>query len=301
MPQLQEAQQRSHAVTRPALLHGGFGAQAAAALRMVRDAHARGATGEMVHLSAYHPGGAHADYKPYGFREGAAIIGVRGYLMDEYPWIGDRWATGYDSIRYQAEQAFADDDVRGVALDVRSYGGFVAACFDLCDDLAAMREKSGKPMVAICSEYAYSAAYAIASVANSISVPRTGGIGSIGVICEHWNLAGALEKWGEEVTLIYAGEHKGDGNPFESLPEQVKADIQAELDATRQLFAETVSRGRMAAGVSLTVDQVLATEARTFDGPAMTAEAVKLGLADAVLAPAAAFAAFVDAINGNED
>ncbi|MDP1628850.1 MAG: S49 family peptidase [Parvibaculum sp.] len=287
---------------RPSLMHGGFAADAATARRMIATAPAREASGEMAHLSAYCNGGAREKRKPYGFRDGVAIIGVRGYLMDEYPWLGDNWATGYDSLRYQSEMAHADEEVRGVALDVRSYGGYVAGCFDLCDDMAAMRKASGKPVVAICSEYAYSAAYAvIASAAGSISVPRTGGVGSIGVICEHWNYAGALQKWGDEVTLIYSGEHKADGNPFEALPDQVKADLQAELDATRKLFAETVSRGRMAAGAKLTVEQVLATEARTYDGPARTAEAVTLGLADAVLAPAAAFAAFVAAINGNED
>lgn len=282
---------------RPALVHGGFAAEIAQARLMRLTAPAREAAGEMVHLAAYHDGGSYAERRPFAFRDGIAIIGLRGYLMDEYPWVGDSWATGYDAVRYQADEAFLDPDVKGIALDVRSYGGYVAGCFDLCDHLFALKQSTGRPVVAILSEYAYSAAYAIASVADSISVPRTGGVGSIGVVCEHVNIAGALEKWGEKITLIHSGEHKIDGNPFEELPDTVRADMQADLDATRQLFAETVSRGRTTAGKKLSVEDVLATEARTYDGPLMTAHAVELGLADAVLAPADAFAAFVDAIN----
>tara|TARA_R110002074_G_scaffold253081_2_gene425075 strand:- start:19560 stop:20462 length:903 start_codon:yes stop_codon:yes gene_type:complete len=287
---------------RPALLHGGYGAEVAQARHMVLSADARAkASDEMVHVSAYHAGGSFSEHRPYAFRDGVAIIGVRGYLMDDYPWIGDRWATGYDGLRFQADEAFADPDVKGVVLDIKSYGGYVAACFDLCDHLHALKVSTGKPVAAILSEYAYSAAYAIASIADSISVPRTGGVGSIGVICEHWNMAGALEKWGEEVTVVTSGAHKGDGNPYGPLPDSVRADLQADLDATRLLFAETVVRGRVAAGVTLTVEDVLATEARSYDGPLMTAKAVELGLADAVLAPSDAFAAFVAAINSNED
>jgi ClpP class serine protease len=42
-----------------------------------------------------------------------------------------------------------------------------------------------KPIHAILTENAYSAAYAIASAADRISVPRTGGVGSVGVITMH--------------------------------------------------------------------------------------------------------------------
>ncbi|TOL42864.1 serine peptidase, partial [Vibrio parahaemolyticus] len=71
----------------------------------------------------------------------------------------------------------------GICLDIDSPGGEVAGCFDLVDLIYELRGK--KPIYAILSENAYSAAYAIASAADKIYVPRTGGVGSVGVIVIH--------------------------------------------------------------------------------------------------------------------
>ncbi len=74
--------------------------------------------------------------------------------------------------------------------------------------------------------------------------------------------------------MIYAGGHKVDGNPFEPLPEAVRADLQGEVDQIYAMFVATVARGRS----NLTEDAIRATEARTCLG----AEAVEVGLADDV-------------------
>lgn len=250
------------------------------------------------------PKGAFAGYesgndgwKPFEVVDGIAIIKVYGYLEHCAPWWGSRYFTGYDELRYLLGYAFADPDVKGIVLDEQSGGGDVSGCFDLCDWIVAEKQRTKKPIVAICSEHAFSAAYAIASCADSISVPRTGGVGSIGVVMIHTDMTGAFEKWGEKITVIRAGEFKFLGSIFEPLSDEVKQALKADAEASRKLFAATVVAGRKTAGASITLEQVLATEARTYDGPEMTAEAVRLGLADAVMAPAAAFAAFRDAVN----
>jgi ClpP class serine protease len=76
-------------------------------------------------------------------------------------------------------------------------------------------------------------------------------------------------------TLIFAGSHKVDGNPFEPLSDAVRADLQASVDAHYRQFLDTVAMGR---GRKLTADMARATEARTFIG----AEAISLGLADRI-------------------
>ncbi|MDF3655877.1 S49 family peptidase, partial [Enterobacter hormaechei] len=81
----------------------------------------------------------------------------------------------------------------------------------------------------------------------------------------------ALKTNGVEVTLIYSGDHKVDGNPYEKLPEDVRADFQTRIDATRQMFAEKVS-----AYTGMSVQDVLDTEAAVFSGQ----ESVDNGLAD---------------------
>lgn len=248
-------------------------------------------------LSIYgeHGGGR----RPYEVVDGLALIGVNGLLLQSFPWIGYEFATGYDALRMQFASAYADPEVRGIATSIRSGGGEVSALFDLVDWIAEGRAKTGKPIAAICSEYGYSAAYAIASVADWITVPRTGGVGSIGVVRLHWNFAAALG--GAVPTLVQAGAHKTDGHPFGPLPEEVQAEWTAEVEDLRRLFAATVARGRQAAGADLTAEGALATEARCYEGPAGTARAVELGLADAVLSPHDAFAALVERMHSNSE
>lgn len=250
------------------------------------------------------PKGAFAGYesrgdgwKPFEVVDGVAIIRVWGYLEHCAPWWGGWYFTGYDELRYLLDFAFSDAEVKGIVLDIRSGGGDVSGCFDLCDWIIARKAEAGKSIVAICSEHAFSAAYALAVCTDSISVPRTGGVGSIGVVYVHTELTKAFEKWGETNTVMRAGVLKFVGSIYEPLSDQAKQMFAADIEATRKLFASVVVAGRKTAGKTLTIEQVLATEARTYDGPEMTVEAVKLGLADAVMAPADAFAAFRDAVN----
>ena len=87
-------------------------------------------------------------------------------------------------------------------------------------------------------------------------------------------MSGYMDKVGVEVTLIYSGDKKIDGNPYESLPDDVKDDIQSRIDSTRQLFVKTVARNR-----NMSVESVLATEAGTYSGQA----AVDVGFADKIM------------------
>jgi ClpP class serine protease len=274
---------------RPMLMHKGFAQNFIRAHRLLDSPAAYG-----MHAFS---GERSEEYRPYGYRDGIAVIAVRGALYDRISWWGGDWCTGYNVLRWQLAEAHEDADVRGIVLDIDSYGGMVAGCFDLCDFAVEAKAASGKPVAAILSETAYSAGYAIAATADSIAVPRTGGVGSIGTVTTHWNIAGLLEKYGEEVTILTAGDHKADGNSYGPLPDDVRARILAELEDLRQLFAASVVRYRAGATVAPTLDQVLATEARTYDGPAQLGEALKLGLFDAIASPADAFAAFADFVN----
>lgn len=274
---------------RPALLHEGYALQLRSTAENLRAPEKHG----MARFAATREGAE----KPFGYVDGIAIIGVHGCLIDKLGWWGGSWATGYNVLQWQIAEAHEDADVKGIVLDVDSYGGMVAGCFDLCDFMVAAKQASGKPVAAILTECAYSAGYAIASTADTIAVPRTGGVGSIGVVTTHWNVSGMLERFGEEVTILTAGKHKADGNPYGPLPDEVRERILSELEDLRQLFAATVVRNRAGAPRAPSLDQVLESEARTFDGPAQLAEALKLGLADAIMAPADAFAAFAAHVN----
>lgn len=221
--------------------------------------------------------------KGYDLVGNAAVIPVHGTLVQKLgtlrPWSG---MTGYDSIRQAFMTAMNDDDVKAVVLDVDSPGGEVAGCFDLVDTIYGAR--GDKPIYSILTESAYSAGYAIASAANKIYVPRTGGTGSIGVICMHVDFSKALTSAGIEVTFIHYGDRKADGHSEIPLSKEAFDRFQADINTMGELFVETVARNR-----NIAASQVRDTQAVTYLG----AEGVSKGLADAVAAPDAAFRALI--------
>ena len=136
----------------------------------------------------------------------------------------------------------ADPGVRGIALDIDSFGGEVAG--RLRSGGSHPRCPGAKAYPRIRAEHALSAGYVLASQADRIILPRTGAVGSIGVVALHTDMSGALDQKGIAVTLIHAGSHKIDANPYQPLPEAIHDQMQRELEVVRFLFAETVAAGR---------------------------------------------------------
>jgi len=238
------------------------------------------ANGNVVALDSWDGDiGEEAVSRPYEVAAGIAIIPVQGTLVQKLgtlrPYSG---MTGYDGIRACLSLALADKKVRGIALDIDSPGGEVAGCFDLVD--AIYQSRGDKPIWAILTENAYSAAYALASACDKIVVPRTGGTGSVGVICMHVDMSKALGAAGMAVTIIHYGYRKADGSDVRPLSPEALERIQADVDAMGDLFVKTVARNR-----GLPVARVRNTQASTYLG----SEGVGIGFADAVMAPDEAF------------
>lgn len=221
----------------------------------------------------------------YTVIDGVAVITVRGVLVDRLEYHGGEWATGYNAIRLACEMARHDPDVRVIVLDIDSGGGMVAGCFELCQWIRAL----DKTTVALVTNWSASAAYALAASCRAITAPITGGVGSIGVVMMHMDMSRWLEDIGLKVTLIHAGAHKVDGNPFDALPDSVKTEWQETCEAYRRMFAEHVAAGR-----GIGVDQVLATEARFYEGPVQMRRALSLKLLDRIVSPDDALAALVE-------
>lgn len=227
--------------------------------------------------------------KPYDMVGNVAVIPIEGSLVHKGAFVeSSSGETSYQGIQTQVGRAMKDPAVKGVAFEVDSYGGEVSGAFETSDMIAELSRV--KPTLAILSDHAYSAGYLMASAARQIVIPEQGGAGSIGVITMHTDMSAALERSGVKVTILSAGVHKADGNPFEPLPEDVANEIRAELEAARAMFAGRVATYR---GSRLSFENAMATEARTFTGES----AVRAGLADATGHPSEAFTAFVSALN----
>lgn len=86
---------------------------------------------------------------------------------------------GYGYIHKQLANAVNDPAIKKVILLIDSPGGVASGCFDLSDVIYKIRKV--KPVVAICDDSAYSAAYVIAirrifhrygqSITKNITIP----------------------------------------------------------------------------------------------------------------------------------
>lgn len=233
-----------------------------------------------------------ARFQPYVVRNGTLIIPVKGVLLHDFPWQFYNYATGYEYIWKAYERGLGDPEVKRIALREHSPGGEVAGCFDLVDKMFARRGE--KPLWAFAHEGAYSAAYAVASVADKIIVSRTGGVGSIGVVTSHVDLSKMMENDGLKVTFISAPEDgfKTDGNPYEALKPETKKRIQARINDLYDIFVSTVSRNR-----GLDEASIRETKALCFSAN----EAIENGLADQVATLEDGEAAFAADITENEE
>lgn len=205
---------------------------------------------------------------------GVAIISVIGSLVNRGAWIGaSSGMTSYEGLGAQLREAASDRKVKAILLDLDSPGGEATGMFGLAEQIRAITAQ--KPVTAVVNDMAASAAYGLASQASRIVVSPTSLVGSIGVVLAHLDRSGELAAKGIKPTLIYAGAHKVDGNPYGPLSDAVRADLQAQVAKFYDQFVGVVAQGR---GDRLNEQNARATEARTFIGQ----EAVDRGLADEV-------------------
>ena len=178
--------------------------------------------------------------------------------------------TSYGEISAMLDAAIADPAVAGILLDVDSPGGEAGGVFELAQRVRAA--DAIKPVWALASDSAFSAAYAIAAAASRVYVTQTGGVGSIGVIAMHVDQSVRDTQEGYRYTAITAGDQKNDFSPHAPLDKEASARLQAEVDRLYGLFVTHVAAMRR-----LEPRFVRSTQAGLYFG----SDAVMAGLADA--------------------
>lgn len=214
---------------------------------------------------------------------GIAIIPVKGVLKRSWgvgPYSG---ATGYDGIFQQIMHAEDNDDVRAMWFDINSGGGTTDGLFDLSDAIYSNSARhGGKKKVAMCADYAASAAYCIAAACDEVYTPELGIVGSIGCVMMHAEYTGALEKEGINVTIIRSRSGKARGGPSEVLDAQTLKEFQEMCDEADAVFARQVGIYRP----SVTEKVVSDLDGRVYTG----GRALATGLIDRVMSEPAAWA-----------
>lgn len=172
-----------------------------------------------------------------------AVVPIAGPLMQRgrSAWFGE--IDGYDRIEARFAEALANADA--VVLLIDSPGGACAGCFEAAERMIAMRNASGKPVVAFADELAASAAYAMACIADAgIIAPPSGFVGSVGVISMHATAYRAWQEMGVDFRTFRSGPKKAIGGFYEPLSEDAAAEMQKHVDDLAQLFASHVASAR---------------------------------------------------------
>jgi len=220
------------------------------------------------------------DMAPHGSRpehlisvnNGIGVLSIEGPLFARFGieswWYG---GSAYDVIGAAFDMLLADTNVSQIVLLIDSPGGTVTGCFELADKIYAAR--GTKPITAVANDSAYSAAYAIASAADRIVIPRSGGLGSIGVRCQHVDISRALDRIGYTVTTIVSGAKKADFDSTAPLSDSANSEMQAEVNRLADIFIDTVARNR-----GIDADAVRGLQAGCLFGPS----AIAAGLGDAI-------------------
>ena len=182
--------------------------------------------------------------QPSRAKGAVAVVPIQGVITPRPGLLGA--LLGIDGslqrIRRGLAEALADESVGAIVLDVDSPGGAVDGVPETAAEIRQARDR--KPIVAVANTQMGSAAYWLASQASEISVTPSGEAGSIGVFAAHEDISGRLEQMGVDITLISAGRHKTEANPYEPLSETARDAIQAEVDAFYDMFATDVAKGR---------------------------------------------------------
>lgn len=197
--------------------------------------------------------------KIFDYQSGIATIPITGTLTKNWgldPYSG---MTGYDGIKTKLAAAYDDPEVNAILLDIDSPGGAVAGCMDLADLIYAVAQE--KPVWSVANEQMCSAAFALGSQGNELFATRTADVGSVGTLMLYANVQKAMEKEGIEVRIFRSGEDKADVNAYEPVSKDAANRIQASLDSAREIFIDTVARGR-----GMTKKAVRETRARFYTG-----------------------------------
>lgn len=138
------------------------------------------------------------------------------------------------------ESATQHGNIRAVLLDIDSTGGSPQAAVEIEEAIKA----AGLPTVAWIRGYGDSAAYWVATAADTIIASEESDIGSIGVTASYTDYAKQNEKEGVTYNSISTGKFKDMGDPDKPLTAEERALLEKSNRISLEHFIETVAENR---------------------------------------------------------
>lgn len=148
--------------------------------------------------------------------------------------------TSSESVVGTIENAKDDNKIKAVLLEIDSSGGMPAAAAEIADAMKAL----GKPSVAWIRGYGDSAAYWIASSANTIVAGANSDVGSIGVTQSYVDNSKQNQTKGLTYNQITTGIYKDTGNPDKPLTASDRTYLERDLNIVFNNFINAVAINR---------------------------------------------------------
>ena len=170
------------------------------------------------------------------------ISGTIGYTS--YDIFGNETSLSTFSICDYLDQIAADDNNKGLFIEIDSPGGAVYDSDKIYQALMEYKEYTGRPIVAACLSTMCSGAYYIASAADEIYAERTADVGSIGVYMEMMDVSELAGKLGVKVDYIRSSENKAMGNMYNAMTDEQREIFQSIIDEHYERFLDIVQKSR---------------------------------------------------------
>lgn len=168
-----------------------------------------------------------------------AVIPIQGVITKRGGWFSD----GLDRIGRALDTAMSSNAIGGVVLDIDSPGGSSYGLMEFADKVFSYRSNP-KPLLGVANPVAASAAFWAGASADQFIVSPSGDVGSVGVWSLHLDYSEYLAQEGIKPTFVYAGKYKVEGNPFEPLSDEARAEIQRGVDEVYNDFTNALARNR---------------------------------------------------------
>lgn len=204
---------------------------------------------------------------------GARFAGERGGVGPYIAKVDISGTIATDPERLDLLAELADDPmVAAVIVRINSPGGTTAGGEELFEALGRLRDS--KPVAAVIDELGASAAYMTAIGADRIFARRLSIVGSIGVLYQHINAGGLLQRIGIDLDKVASGPLKAEPDFDEPIAPHVRESLEALIGDSYSYFVDIVAERR-----GLTREATLALA----DGRIVTGSmAIEAGLIDAI-------------------
>ncbi|MBS0352077.1 MAG: S49 family peptidase [Proteobacteria bacterium] len=198
-----------------------------------------------------------------------ALIRLTGIIMPETDFSAEK-------VVPQLNEAFTDNNAKGVVLIINSPGGSPVQASIIHDKIVALKQKYKKKVIVVGEDALASGSYLVATAADKIYVNNDTLTGSIGVIMEGFGANDAIAKIGIQRRVFTAGANKDRLDPFQPLKPEDVAKVKTVLDQVHQSFINDVLTGRQG--------KLKGDQKELFSGDFWSGQqAVQLGLADDTL------------------